>query len=1045
MADMEMAAKLQGVLRFLRENEFVQVRHATQPACGRVTRRGRKTKADLSKEMRVENNRSPLPRVSPLEDAFFEVFKSLADRHARRHIRVSAVRASLVSASSSSQAEGSLLAEVEARIATEQRLIAEQRPEQQRVEAPSNGSADDEVDDEETRRGPPLPTGLPSAFAARVAALADDLDAASLRETNDAEDRHDASGQPQPADHPNTAPDRATGDDEKACAEDDRAQTDAVLSLDPESEDERLEGSSHGGDEDSEEEEEEEDGDGPEGLLAGDVSPGSHRRLLRDWQMDPTDEYENDEDPGYYRVEVPREEEDEFLRREVEGWAEELEWWYSSATGQAKAPRGVEQPAVGEDPIVTGPSTPPSHRDDDEGRRGEAGAGGGAGGPGGPRRGGQGKKHLESGAGDTLREFTPSSPLEVPSSPVDDSGGGDGGLEFAFDKSPLGSLTPASDAGGPALGWGGSEFGGSSHSPLEGVSTPLSPTGANVADLDSAATALRAWAAMDEAGDGRAERDESAAGWGVTAKSEEGSAEGGFGSDSAAGSVMNDECTDAGDDEGGSETGKAAVPSSDDGACVGGGGEDIEAMDLTDGDAEGGAGVGEMPETSPEEDEVLRRSNQLQPRSGEAAREGAVGGRTAKAAGPPSSKSGEEEVLEPQQDPDSDPKHFITFNLRVVHRVKRTGFEEHKDFPVVLGSVVAGRYQLMEYLGSAAFSKAVQALDMQTGMLVCLKIIKNNKDYFDQSLDEVKLLKYVNQHDPADAKGVLRLYDYFYHREHLFIVTELLRSNLYEFQKFNLESGDEPYFTLATLRSIARQVLTSLDYLHSLDLIHCDLKPENILIKSYSRREVKVIDLGSSCFVTDHLSSYVQSRSYRAPEVILGARYSTKVDIWGLGCILAELHTGEVLFQNDSLASLLARCVGIVGPFDPRLLARGRYSSRFFTRSGLVYERDKDTGALHVLQPKKSTLASRLGLPFDGEETGAGHEGVGDGRGVGSGDSTGFVDLLLWMLQPNPDERPTAAEVLTHPWLSAEHDGDVGGGAGATSGDGRERRLAAQL
>ena len=71
--------------------------------------------------------------------------------------------------------------------------------------------------------------------------------------------------------------------------------------------------------------------------------------------------------------------------------------------------------------------------------------------------------------------------------------------------------------------------------------------------------------------------------------------------------------------------------------------------------------------------------------------------------------------------------------------------------------------------------------------------------------------------------------------------------------------------------------------MHGLDLIHCDLKPENILIKSYSRCEIKVIDFGSSCFTKDHLSSYVQSRSYRAPEVILGLPYDQKIDIWSLG------------------------------------------------------------------------------------------------------------------------------------------------------------------
>jgi serine/threonine protein kinase len=63
------------------------------------------------------------------------------------------------------------------------------------------------------------------------------------------------------------------------------------------------------------------------------------------------------------------------------------------------------------------------------------------------------------------------------------------------------------------------------------------------------------------------------------------------------------------------------------------------------------------------------------------------------------------------------------------------------------------------------------------------------------------------------------------------------------------------------------------------------------------RCEVKVIDLGSSCYCTDHLSSYVQSRSYRAPEVILGLPYDQKIDVWSLGCILAELFSGMVLFQ----------------------------------------------------------------------------------------------------------------------------------------------------
>merc|ERR1719203_1142495 len=266
---------------------------------------------------------------------------------------------------------------------------------------------------------------------------------------------------------------------------------------------------------------------------------------------------------------------------------------------------------------------------------------------------------------------------------------------------------------------------------------------------------------------------------------------------------------------------------------------------------------------------------------------------------------------------------YDSFGLRVVFERDKTGFQESKEFPIEMNTVIAARYQILEYLGSAAFSRAVQCLDLESNKMVCMKIIKNDKDFFDQSLDEIKLLKYINVNGDVDEQCVLRLYDYFYHKEHLIIVTELLRDNLYEFSKFNRECGDEPYFTLGRLQKISNQVLTALDYIHSLRLIHCDLKPENILIRSYSRSEVKVIDFGSSCFVDDHLSSYVQSRSYRAPEVMLGLPYDQKIDIWSLGCILAELWTGYVLFQNDSVLTLLAGHIALRGAIPAQMISQG--------------------------------------------------------------------------------------------------------------------------
>ncbi len=299
-----------------------------------------------------------------------------------------------------------------------------------------------------------------------------------------------------------------------------------------------------------------------------------------------------------------------------------------------------------------------------------------------------------------------------------------------------------------------------------------------------------------------------------------------------------------------------------------------------------------------------------------------------------------------------------------------------------------------------------------------MKIIENNKDYFDQSVDEIKLLRYINANcEDLDEKNLLKLIDFFYHKEHLFIVTELLRDNLYEYSKYNREVEKKIYFNVPRLQSITKQILTALSFIHDLKLIHCDLKPENILIKSYSRCEIKVIDFGSSCFIHDHLSSYVQSRSYRAPEVILGCRYDYKIDIWSLGCILAELFTGYVLFQNDSVQGLLSRVIGIIGPIPEYMMKEGRLVSNFFTREGLIYQEaneEKEEGGqsqsqkrvpkdheegeelkINILVAKKTTLKKRLKC-----------------------EDKHFVDFVRWLLEVDPLKRPTAKEALLHPWLT---------------------------
>lgn len=341
-----------------------------------------------------------------------------------------------------------------------------------------------------------------------------------------------------------------------------------------------------------------------------------------------------------------------------------------------------------------------------------------------------------------------------------------------------------------------------------------------------------------------------------------------------------------------------------------------------------------------------------------------------------------------------------SFDLRIIYETGRTGFEENKEFPIVVNSVIAGRYQVLQYLDSAAFSRAVRCLDLKHKLEVCIKIIRNSKDFFDQSLDEIKLLQFINCNGDPEENCVLQLFDYFYFKEHIFIVCELLRDNLYEFSKFNREQESEFYFTLARVQKIAFQVLKALAYVHSQKLLHCDLKPENILIKSYSRCEVKVIDFGSSCFETDNLSSYIQSRCYRAPEVILGCHYDGRIDVWSLGAILPELITGQVLFHNDSVPGMLARIAGVCGPFPQRMLHEGRHTCRFVTDHGVFYERTANNDLIYHF-PVPDPLRD-LGFSTDDQ----------------------FLDFVSQCLTVDFTKRPTAAELLQHPFLKKDY-GDV--------------------
>ncbi|KAK4693480.1 hypothetical protein P7C71_g3927, partial [Lecanoromycetidae sp. Uapishka_2] len=201
--------------------------------------------------------------------------------------------------------------------------------------------------------------------------------------------------------------------------------------------------------------------------------------------------------------------------------------------------------------------------------------------------------------------------------------------------------------------------------------------------------------------------------------------------------------------------------------------------------------------------------------------------------------------------------------------------DERGDYNIVTGDHLAYRYEIVDILGKGSFGQVVRCIDHKTGGLVAIKIIRNKKRFHQQALVEVDILQKLREWDPHNKHSMVNFTQSFYFRGHLCISTELLGMNLYEFIKCHDFRG----FSLKLIRRFAKQLLGSLVLLKAHKVIHCDLKPENVLLAHPARSEIKVIDFGSSCLENEKVYTYIQSRFYRSPEVILGMTYEIKMRI----------------------------------------------------------------------------------------------------------------------------------------------------------------------
>jgi len=112
------------------------------------------------------------------------------------------------------------------------------------------------------------------------------------------------------------------------------------------------------------------------------------------------------------------------------------------------------------------------------------------------------------------------------------------------------------------------------------------------------------------------------------------------------------------------------------------------------------------------------------------------------------------------------------------------------------------------------------------------------------------------------------------------------------------------------------------------------LKPENILLKNPTKSGLKIIDFGSGCFENERLYTYIQSRFYRAPEIIFGIPYTTAIDMWSFGCILCELYTGYPIFPGEDEVEQIALFMEVLGIPEKHLINNSQRGHLFFDEKG---------------------------------------------------------------------------------------------------------------
>lgn len=294
---------------------------------------------------------------------------------------------------------------------------------------------------------------------------------------------------------------------------------------------------------------------------------------------------------------------------------------------------------------------------------------------------------------------------------------------------------------------------------------------------------------------------------------------------------------------------------------------------------------------------------------------------------------------------------------------------------------IGERYEALKFLGAGAYGAVIKASDKKTGEKYAIKKLHKIEDIIDAKriLRELRILRLFKHENLISLHNVIFNEDPAGFGE-IYLVTNLMEIDLYNVIKNKQTLTDDH------IQFIIYQIVRALLYLHSANIIHRDLKPSNILATETC--DIQLCDFGLARAIDfsadENRTEYVVTRYYRAPEIMISHEYTTAVDIWSLGCTMAELMTGHILFKGENYIQQIKLMMDTLGKPKDMSFVTNPNAKKFLDSL--------------PEKPKRPLLSI---VDYDNK----------DG-----------LDLLQKLLEIDPSKRIKASEAIAHPYLAAFHE-----------------------